>query len=270
MQIRQNKIFILACLSFFPNRHKDKAGYIPSMYLQPYNHPHIRMTAHFQDRRVSSVLPLPSAKLGQSNELSRSQGNLQLLPARSPSPSQLQPESKQRSHSLDILSVQLNARPPPSTEGGGVSTTPVAAKHAPPPIIMVEMDGEEEQRGRSQRADSEASFVSNTSSEFSFSDDFSSSSASSSLNLSHSANNEQLRLSHTPPPTVGHHLSPLSNPEGKIIPSVSDPNLYKGPATPKVPPRPRTQEILTRCSTVTRRKATRGAPSPTQTEILSR
>ncbi|XP_039978276.1 NADPH oxidase organizer 1a [Xiphias gladius] len=244
-------------------RYSGKAGYIPSMYLRPYKYPQIRMTTNHQNQCVSSALPLPTSMLGRSHELSRSQGDMLQLP---------QPDSKPRSHSLSILSEQLPPWSAPSTSAASVSTAPATGKRAPPPTIKVEIVGEEEPRGTTARADSDASFVSSSgsSSDISLSDDFSTSSANSSLNLSRSATDERLCLSHTPPATLGNRLSPTSGLEGKIIPSVSDPNLYKGPTTPKVPPRPRAQEILTRCSTVTRKNAARGGASPTQTEILSR
>lgn len=248
------------------------------MYLQPYNFPRIQMTGHHKDRRASSSLlpdPSSSSMLEQSHQLSLSQGNLlQLPPVRSSSPRLLEPENKPRSRSLNVLSDQPPALPLPRafSPSAAPAASPPAANHAPPPTIMVEVDGEEQEgleRGRMLREDSEgSSFMSSSSDDFSFSDDLSSSSASSSLNLSHSVNEEQLRLSRTPPPS--NRLSPTSAQEGKILPSVSDPNLYKGPTMPKVPPRPRAQEILTRCSTVTRKNAARGGQSPTQTEIQTR
>lgn len=231
------------------------------MFVQPYSYPHIRMTAQ-SPLPTPHQLTVPSSTLDRSQQLSRSQGNLlQLPPSRSPSPRPLQPDSKQRSRSFNILTEQ-----PP--------TPPATAQPSPaPPTIMVETEGqqeEEEHRGTSLRAESVGSFAS-SSTDFSFSeDDFTSSSASSSLNLSHSANDEMLRLSRTPPPMVGNRLSPTSIPDGRMIPSVSDPNLYKGPTTPKVPPRPQAQEILSRCTTITRKNAARGGVSPTQTEIMSR
>lgn len=243
-------------------RYKAKTGYIPTMFLQPYNYPHIRMTAHSPDL-TPHQLTVPSSNLDRSQQLSRSQGNLlQLPPSRSPSPRPLQPDSKLRSHSLNLLSEQPAAPPAPNA---------AAARPSPPPTIMVETEGqEEEHHGPSLRAGSVASFASN-STDFSFSsDDFTSSSAGSSLNLSPSPNDETLRLSRTPPPTVGNRLSPSSITEGRMIPSVSDPNLYKGPTTPKVPPRPQAQEILTRCTTITRKNAARGGVSPIPIEITSR
>ncbi|KAM9346012.1 NADPH oxidase organizer 1a [Symphorus nematophorus] len=253
-------------------RYNGKAGYIPTMYLQPYTYPHIRMTGSHQDLRPSSALLAPSPSLEQqSHQLSRSQGNLlQLPPVRSSSPRLLQPDSRQKSRSLNILSEQPAAQPAVRTPvyAASAASTATIAKHVPPPTIMVETDGDEEERGRSLTQYSEGSSMSD-SSDFSFSDDYSSSSASSTLNLSHSAD-EQLRLSRTPPPMVSNRLSPSNIPDGKLIPSVSDPNLYKGPTTPKVPPRPRAQEILTRCTSVTRKNAAKGTLSPTPTEVLSR
>ncbi|XP_070704456.1 NADPH oxidase organizer 1a [Pempheris klunzingeri] len=250
-------------------RYNGKAGYIPTMYLQPYNYPHIRMTNR-QDHRIPPLLQVPSLSLEQqSRQLSLSQGNLlQPPPVRSSSPQQLQPDSMQRSRSLNVLSETPPAQPAASTTAPATSVdaTPMAPRHAPPPTIMVEMD--EEDHPGSLTADSEGSFGSD-SSDFSSNYNLSSSSASSNLNLSYNATDERLRLSRTPPPMVSNRLTPTS-PDGKMIPSVSDPSLYKGPTTPRVPPRPRAQEILTRCSTVTRKNAARGGLSPTQTEVLSR
>lgn len=236
------------------------------MYLQPYKYPHIHMTTPHRDRHTSSPLLLPTLTQ-QSQQLSRSQGNLLQPPPVSPtSPDSLQLNNTQRSRSLNTLSKQPPALPATST-AASKAHAPSTAKQ-PPPVIMVEMDGEEQQQGSSLTADSDGSFMSDSDSDFS--DDLSSSSASSFLNMSHGANDEPIRLSRTPPPTRGNSLSPTNGPEGKMLPSVSDPNLYKGPTTPKVPPRPRAQEILTRCTTITRKNATKGCLSPTQTEILTR
>lgn len=246
-------------------RYNGKVGYIPTMHLQPYNYPHIRLAPSHQGSRS----PSPSLQ-HQSHLLSHSQGNLLQLPAsRSPSPYLLQADSRQRSRSLNILSEQPPAPPAVRANIGNPAARPAGFEHNPPPVITVEMDGEEEQRGRSLTTDTDSSFES-VSTDFSLSDDLSSSAASSMLNLRPGSNDEQVQLSHTPPPRINNHLSPTSGTEGKMIPSVSDPNLYKGPMTPKVPPRPRAQEIITRCTSITRKNAARGSPSPTQTEILSR
>ncbi|XP_008286144.1 NADPH oxidase organizer 1a [Stegastes partitus] len=233
-------------------RYGGKAGYIPTMYLQPYRRPHIHM--------------LSPPGLEQHSQLSRSHGNLlQLPPTRSSTPLSIQSDSRHKSRSLSVLN-----EPPPapvSTIRAAANPGAASASYAPPPTITVEMEGEE--RPRSLSAASRGSFESD-STDFSLSDDLSSSSASSTFNLSPSSNAEQLRLSRTPPPMPRNRLSLINTAEGKLIASVSDPNLYRGPAMPKVPPRPQAQEILKRCTTVTRKNAAKGGPSPTQAEIISR
>lgn len=208
----------------------------------------------------------PSLQQQQSRLLSSTQGSqLQLQPVRPSSPHQLQADSRQKSASLNILSEQAPTQPAARTFATNIAIAPEAAKYPPPPVIRLETDGEEEHGSRSATLYSDGSLGSD-STDFSFSDDLSddlsSSEASFALNLSVGARDEQLRLSHTP--TATSYLSPASGLEGKMVPSVSDPNLYKGPTMPKVPPRPRAQEILTRCTTITRKKASRASPTPTQ------
>ncbi|KAF7652823.1 hypothetical protein LDENG_00091890 [Lucifuga dentata] len=244
-------------------RYNGKVGYIPTMYLQPYNNPHVRMAVLQTDRQSS--LQVPSASLAQSQQLSRSQGNLLQLPRVSaPLPSLLQLESKHRSRSLDLLSklppAQLASR---KTSATNLSNSHVTVSPFPVPTIKVEMN-EEDRRNSSLTVDSEGSFDSD-STDFSLSDASSISSASS---LSWSHDRMDLRLSHTPLPMMSNRLTPTSGLESKISQSVSDPNLYKGPTTPKVPPRPQAQEILARCTAVTHKNASRGVLSPTQTEII--
>lgn len=145
-----------------------------------------------------------------------------------------------------------------------VATPPVTPKYGPPPVIKVEMDGEEEQRDT--RPESDGSFLSDSD------DDLNSSwGSSSSFNLSKSYAGEQLRAGRTPRPTWGNQLSPTSITEGRMVPtSVSEPNLFKGPTTPTVPPRPQAQEILARCCTVTRKNASKGRTSPPSPAEMSR
>ncbi|XP_056144164.1 NADPH oxidase organizer 1a [Lampris incognitus] len=244
-------------------RTNGKAGYIPVMYLKPYNSPHIQMAALQQDLRNSTLnlsqLQLPSAPgpSHPSREISRSQGDLLQLPGASPpsAPGQLQLADKLRSRSMNALFESRPALPavtaPPSSAENDTTTDVV--KHAATPTITVELDGEEDTRGRSPTVDSEESL--GTDSDFSFSDGPSSSLDGSMLNLSDGLAEEQLRLSRTPPPMSSSHLSPDRSTGAKLNTSVSEPTLFKKPAVPKVPPRPRAQEILTRCSTVTRKNA---------------
>lgn len=228
------------------------------MCLQPYNSPQIRL----KTSAAPSRLQPPAIKLSSSQE------NLLELPSADRSPSPLLPlaDSRQRSRSLNTLGVMPPAQPA-RARATDTATLP-HPKQAPPPTIMVEMDGA--RRGRSPTLDSEDSFLSD-STEFSISDSdpLDSSRGSSRLNLSVGHNTQELLRSRTPPPPSSHHLSP-SVPGSKMTPSISDPNIYKGTLPPKIPPRPQAQEILTRCSTVTRKNVRRATPSPTQTEILSR
>ncbi|XP_037544460.1 NADPH oxidase organizer 1a [Nematolebias whitei] len=245
-------------------RYKGKIGYIPTIHLKPYSLPHIRMTPENQVRSNLSSLIAPSSNLHHSC----SHGNLpQLLPVVSLSPDSIQDESVQRSRSRSLCtpSEQSHAQP---AESHSISVTnspsrptPVRAP-PPPPIIMVQ---DEEEGGRMLTADTDDSCDSDI-----FSDDSGSVFGGSSLSLSCGSNDERLQLSRTPPPTVNNLLSPTSQPQGRLLPSVSDPNLYKSPTSPKVPPRPRAQEILTRCSSVTRKNAAKINLPPILTEGTSR
>ncbi|KAM9745621.1 NADPH oxidase organizer 1a [Menidia menidia] len=245
-------------------RHREKEGYIPAMCLQPYSSPQILMASH-QVSRSSSPFLFPSAGLQQQSQQSRSQGNLlQLLPVRSPSPSPVPAGRTQRALSLTGLSQVPRAPALESNRAPGQTRVALAVpgQQAPPPAIMV--DGEE--GFGPMAAGAEDSFESS-----SFSDELGSLSDESSLNLAFGAAEERLRLSRTPPPTgAAAHLSPAAAAEGRLLPSVSDPSLFQRPSSPRVPPRPQAQDILTRCSTVTRKNVAKGSASPTQTEITGR
>lgn len=242
------------------------------MHLQPYNYPHLRLTAS----RSPSPAPSPMLTLQQqqSHQLSHSQGNLLQLPtSRSPSPSPLLADSRQKSRSLNVLqdpstATSRSAPPIPPAAAAATPATPPAPfpNHTVPPAITVEMDDEEARRDENLTDDSFES----DSTDFSLSDDLSSSAASSVYNLRRTSDDERVptpRFSHMPTPGSGNHLSPTSA-NGKMMPSVSDPNLFRGPATPKVPPRPRVHEIHKRCTSVTRKNAARNSPT-FRPEILS-
>lgn len=264
------------------------------MYLQPYKYPHIRMTGNHQARRSSSPHPIMSQSLEvqQSNQLSLSQGNLLQLPTiRSSTPKPDQPR-RERSSSLDILSEEPLSRPDNSAAAAAIAAAAAATAAAtaaaaaaakaaaaataaasaaarvdPVPTIMVEMENETGPRTLSPSADSEGSFSSNSD----YSDDLNASwESSTSFSLSQSYNEQQLRGSITPTPVASNRLDPQSIRQGKMMPSISDPNLYKGPTAPTVPPRPKTKEILSRCTTITRKNAAKGSHSPTKTEIIGR
>uniref|UniRef100_A0A3B5LR90 NADPH oxidase organizer 1a n=1 Tax=Xiphophorus couchianus TaxID=32473 RepID=A0A3B5LR90_9TELE len=155
--------------------------------------------------------------------------------------SSLLPHSSTLHHSRSYGNLSQHPNPRPISP----SLTPTESIHRSQSLNQLST---QPANGRILRAESVDSFESD-----SFSDDALSMSTGSSLNLSYSANDQQLRFCRTPQPTVSNSLSPTSNPEGTLLPSVSDPNLYKGPQPPRVPPRPRAQEILTRCSSITRK-----------------
>nr|XP_046161993.1 NADPH oxidase organizer 1-like [Oncorhynchus gorbuscha] len=242
-------------------RYNGKSGFVPAMYLQPYNNPRVRLAALNLVHSSSSDHTLA----GHSHERSHSQGNILQLPGSQPStPNQLKPTDKLKSHSFNVLTVP---QPSPSPV---MVTTPAPtypSKGTPTPTIMVEVDGEVDRGNRSL-----AGSMGSEGSDFSFSDDLSSSSCSSSLNLSRADMDERLRRARTPPPMVADRLNPDSGVlEGRMVHGRSDPNLFKmAPTTPKVPPRPRVQEILTRCTTVTRKNASKAKLSPAPAVILSR
>ncbi|MCI4385081.1 hypothetical protein PGIGA_G00046280 [Pangasianodon gigas] len=106
--------------------------------------------------------------------------------------------------------------------------------HLPPTI---EVEPAEDSRARSLSGSSEESFS-----------DSASSSSSGSFRVS---SPEDIRRCSTP---QSDHLNPTN---GKLFPSTSEPNVFKLPGTPKIPPRPQAQEILKRCTTVTRKNISR-------------
>ncbi|KAG1926463.1 NADPH oxidase organizer 1a [Pimephales promelas] len=203
-------------------RYNRKAGFAPSMYLQPYNNPRIRMMPA-QREMTSSTLDLARLRhtgdnslQGSDRKLSRSQGNLYLLPG-----STLDPKDKLMSRSMGRL--------------------PDARTTWLTPSIRVQFAENGQQRSMSE--DSEV-----------FSDE-SSFSGSDSLNRSDAE--QQFRHSRTPMVESSRSLSVESPTEGKMTSSRSDPSLNKIPSTPKMPPRPQAQEILKRCTTVTRQNLQR-------------
>lgn len=206
------------CLSLRYNR---KAGFLPSMYLKPYNNPRMHLMPAKREI-TSSTLDLAQLQrpgenflLRSGHELSRSQGNLR-LPG-----STLDPKDKQMSRSMSRLPDAHTTQLTPSVR-----------------VKFVE--------------NGQQSSLSDDSEEFSDND----SSFSGSDTLKRSDTEEQLRRSHTPTPDSSRSLSPESA-EVKMISSRSDPSLNQMPSTPKIPPRPQAQEILKRCTTVTRKNLQR-------------
>ncbi len=193
--------------------------YVPA----PYNNPRMHLMPAKREI-TSSTLDLAQLQHAGENflqvsgrELSRSQGNLR------PPGSTLDPKDKQMSRSMSRLPDAHTTR-------------------LTPPSVRVEFVENGPQSSLSD--DSEE-----------FSDNDSSFSGSDSLNRSDTE--EQLRQSRTPTPDSSGSLSPKSAEGGKMIGSRSDPSLNKMPSTPKIPPRPQAQEILQRCTTVTRKNLQR-------------
>lgn len=259
-------------------RHNRKTGYTPSMYLQPYNNPRVQLLTAQKDMR-SSTLNLaqlqqrPGSPGGASaasgfllapssqQQLSRSQGNLLKLPgsassSRSPSPTltpRLNLKDRYKSRSMNTLesedspdAIYQNPR------SLGVPSLRVDPGSSPNLAAGDSMDREESVDRGSEEGSEEGD-----DSEFSFSDDGSTFSGTSSLNVSRSDLREELQRSRTPDPPTRAGLSPdsgLGVPGGRLMPSRSQPNLANLASTPKVPPRPRAKE-LSRCTTVTRKNA---------------
>ncbi|KAL7860469.1 hypothetical protein AOLI_G00168180 [Acnodon oligacanthus] len=211
-------------------RYNSKTGYVPSMYLQPYNNPQARMVIAERENR-GSLLNLAELQ-NPGHELSRSQDNLLQL-----SGNGLRLASKTKSRSMDVI-------PHPQA-------SPVAKRVAP----TIQVQPAEEGRDRSLSRGSEGS-------ETGFSDD-----SSSSGNESLSTSRSDIQQSHTP--IVTERLRPSSANGGRLTASTSDPNMFKLPSTPKIPPRPQAQEILKRCTTITRKNASKHQQSP-QLEVYSR
>ncbi|XP_029102847.1 NADPH oxidase organizer 1b [Scleropages formosus] len=183
-------------------RHHGKAGYVPSMYLQPYTNPHVRLQAVQKDMRSSSLC---LAQLHFSEP--RLQETLQ-LPPNNRKESCPRPSPKQRSRSMELLSESLG------------SSTPPISEELPGPKSHPSTDSE----------GSEGS-------EFSFSDDISSSGIDS-VGASRSDGEEP-------------SCAPQAEPHGGRRGS----NPQNAPSPPKMPPRPRPQEIFSRCTTITRKAA---------------
>ncbi|XP_062331510.1 NADPH oxidase organizer 1b [Osmerus eperlanus] len=205
------------------SRYNGRVGYVPSMYLQPYQNPRAGLHS-FQRKLHSSSLNLATQSVtGKSGNLNPP--NLHESSLKKPSPAQ-RTKWLQKARSLDDLS----------------DTRPGSA-----PVEREELGSE------SRKSSLDAS---STGSEFSFSSGSSSGSESS-----------------TPPfPPTGaepltHPDSPSSSPplpgrssDGQGSTDISLPglSLSSSPSKmscPRVPPRPQAHEILTRCTTMTRKAA---------------
>ncbi|KAJ8413673.1 hypothetical protein AAFF_G00081800 [Aldrovandia affinis] len=196
-------------------RIQGKAGYVPSMYLKPYSNPLVQ----FQREMHTSTLNLAQLHYSENSMLSdHTHGSRVPSPLR-PMGVLLSASDKINSRSLDML---LDRR---------CNTTP-------PALSAVRGSRKGSLGGASEG------------SEFSFSDDCSSTGSN------RSDREERQYGSATPSgKKVKNHSPDSSLSEGKLSSSSSDLNLLKNPSAPKVPARPRDEEILSRCTTFTRKAA---------------
>ncbi|XP_015215574.2 NADPH oxidase organizer 1b [Lepisosteus oculatus] len=206
--------------------YKGRAGYVPSMYLQPYRSPPLGFR---------SLAPAHRQGLSRSQELLRPAQSAAAVPP-------MGTADRKKWCSLDVLS---DPRP------------------GPVPTITVEAEREEPgSRKDSLSGDSELGCSSES---FSSSSEFLGASLSDAPGL--------LGRSRTPQALVADRQSPDSGaPEQSLSSSSSEPNLYKPPSAPRVPPRPKAQEILTRCTTITCKAAlvSKCRLSPETEEIQTR
>ncbi|XP_036937415.1 NADPH oxidase organizer 1-like [Acanthopagrus latus] len=198
-------------------RFNNKGGYIPSMYLQPYNNPRAGLFS-LQRKLHSSTLNLAtSAGLQASRSASTSEEN---SPRMDPAgPSRGVPGRLHKARSLDVLSEtrsQTQIEGDPSTSDG---------------------------RTRS---------MSNTSSEGSFSSLSSDSESTQSLKEEARPNIGGSGRS-TPADSFPERRSSSASSESSG--SVTSRGSETASNAPRVPPRPKTEEILNRCTTMTRKAA---------------
>lgn len=181
-------------------RFNGKAGYIPSMYLQPYNNPRVGLHS-LQTKLHSSTLNLAS----------RGPQTLQ-----SPSIREEEPSGRLvKAHSLDVLSEGWTQREP-----------------GPP--------GPSDSRTRSSSNSSQGTSLSG----------FSSGSEPSSRESQEEAQSPGA----APPPAPLRRRG--SNSSSSTFSSLSSKaSSESGPQAPRVPMRPRPEEIMTRCTTMTRKAA---------------
>ncbi|TRY98974.1 hypothetical protein DNTS_001240 [Danionella cerebrum] len=188
------------------------AGYLPSMYLQPYNNPRIHMMETRRELISPTLdmvqLPLPEQDSLQvsSLDLGRSHENLPHLTI-----PPLHPEDQLMLHSLNKITSSSKA------------TSPIQGELA-------------QTEHKSSLSDDSGEF--NDESSYSSSD-----------SPSRSETEETLYKIHM----LTNNLSPEATGEDNTSLRQSAPWLNKMPTQPKVPPRPQAQEIIKRCTTVTRK-----------------
>ncbi|MBN3287349.1 NOXO1 oxidase, partial [Polyodon spathula] len=205
-------------------RYNGKAGYVPSMCLQPYKNPHQKF--QIQSMTLYRTISPPGNLLAVKNlHLNSSQTSLEPCPVVK---GKLQPLDRQKSRSLSFLS--------------------------PPVITVNDIDASSSAKLQS-RMDS---ISEGTEDRFSSSRDSSVSPESDFLSVSQTDMEEQPQRSRNIP-VITTHRHGLGLAE-QLPSSNSNPNLFKSSSVPKMPPRPNAQEILSRCTTLTKRAAMRMRP----------
>ncbi|MBN3280020.1 NOXO1 oxidase, partial [Polyodon spathula] len=209
-------------------RYNGKAGYVPSMYLQPYKNPHQK----YQIQSINLYRPAsPTGNLRtvKNLQLSHSQISLQPCPVVK---GKLQPLDRQKSRSLSCI------LPPAIT----INDYDASSSSKTESKIDSLSDSSEESLNFSSCSNSSRNSLVSPESDF--------------LSVNPAVMAEQLRRSRTPPAMITHRRDSDYVSEAEQLPnSNSDPNLYKSSSMPKVPPRPKVQEILSRCTTITKKAA---------------
>ncbi|XP_076616589.1 uncharacterized protein LOC143339305 [Chaetodon auriga] len=191
-------------------RFNGKGGYIPSMYLQPYNNPRAGFYS-LQSKMHSSTLNLAT---GREPQASSSQENRPQMD--SAGPSRGVPGPLHKAQSLNGLSEILS---------------------------QTQMERDASTSNGRARSSSNTSF----------------SGLSSSSESSSSSREEAQQQRHQPNDSDSSPDLSLSHRRGSSTSSSSGSVSSKGSETasngPRIPPRPKTEEILTRCTTMTRKAA---------------
>lgn len=199
-------------------RFNGKAGYIPSMYLQPYNNPRTGLYS-LQRKLHSSTL-----NLATSREVQLSQ---------------------------PLRIVEENS--PPRGPAGQSRGEPMPGRlHKPRSLdVLSETWTQTQAEGEASTSDGRVRSMSNTSTELSFSS-FSDSESSSSLK----DEPQQVDASERSIPDLTQHADRRgSNTSSESSGSGTSKTSETALVAPRVPPRPKTEEILTRCTTMTRKAA---------------
>ncbi|XP_034563976.1 NADPH oxidase organizer 1-like [Notolabrus celidotus] len=219
-------------------RFNGKGGYIPSMYLQPYNNPRAGLHS-VQKKLLSSTLNLSatSSEPRSSPPPSINEENSPQLDSAGPSRGEPSvPGRLHKARSLDVLSeswtqAQQAERGPSTSQNQARRTSNI----------------------------SNTSDTSDTNDELSFSSfsgfsRFSSDSDSSSSVMEAAQQCDISQSTHSSPRmSPSEHRS--SGKSTKSFTSAESSGSEMSASAPRVPPRPKTEEILTRCTTMTRKAA---------------